>query len=242
MRAIIPAAGLGTRLMPLTSSRPKGMVEICGQSLLARSLGQLHDAGVEEVVCVSGHLADRLEAGLRACEKRPRLRFVRNERYATTNSIVSLALTIPLWEEEFCVIDSDVCFGDELLARLLAADGDAVAVDTGKPVEQIDMRVELRDGYLFHMDKQLSPASVGGEFFGLSRWTREGGERLAEEIRILIDEGREDVWYEWAIRAVAKRRPIAVVPASTREWAEIDAPEDLQAAEAVVRSSARSTK
>lgn len=242
MRAIIPAAGLGTRLMPLTRSRPKGLVEIGGQSLLARSLCQLLDSGVEEVVCVSGHLAEQLEAELRSCEKRPRLRFLRNERYATTNSIVSLALTVPLWDEDFCVIDSDVCFRDELLTRLLAADGDAVAVDTGKPLEQIDMRVELRDGCLFHMDKELPAANVGGEFFGLSRWTRDGGERLAEEIRTLIDEGREDVWYEWAIRALAKRHPIAVVPASPREWAEIDSPEDLQAAEAVVRSSARSTR
>jgi choline kinase len=242
MRAIIPAAGLGTRLRPLTDSRPKGLVEVCGQSLLARSLRQLQEAGVDEVVCVSGHQADQLEAELAAYDQRPRLRFVRNEEYATTNSIASLALTIPFWNQDFCVIDSDVCFRDELLARLLATNTDAVAVDTTKAIAQVDMRVELRDGFLLHMAKDLPPANVAGEFFGLSRWTRSGGERLAEEIHALIDDGRTGVWYEWAIRALAKRQKVMVVPVAAAEWAEVDTPEDLQAAEALFRSSDRSTK
>jgi choline kinase len=200
---------------------------------------------VEEAVCVTGHRGEALRTALSAMRRRPELRFVHNPDFATTNSIVSIALTRPWWGEDFCVVDSDVCFADDLLARLLDAGGDALAIDSERPSTQIDMAVEMRDGRVWDMSKTLPDDRAFGEFFGLSRWTPAGARVLAEAIESLLGRGGTGCWYEEAIVAACRRHPIEVVPAAAWEWAEVDSPDDLQAAEELVadpRARARRTR
>jgi choline kinase len=232
---IVPAAGLGSRLRPFTDTRPKALFPVDGRPLLATTLERFAAAGVEEVVCVTGHLGDVLERELLACAPRPELRFVRNTRYATTNSIVSLSLTRRWWSEDFCVVDSDVCFTRELLDRLLSASGDTLVVDTSKEWAAIEMHVELRDGAVSYLDKELPPERSAGEFFGLSRWTSAGAAVFARSIDRLLARGHSDVWYEFAIRDAAADLHLRVVEASADEWAEIDAPEDEESVSRLVR-------
>jgi NDP-sugar pyrophosphorylase family protein len=66
MKAMILAAGLGTRLRPLTNDRPKALVEIAGRTLLEISLTRLHDFGIREVVVNVHHFADLVIAYLKA--------------------------------------------------------------------------------------------------------------------------------------------------------------------------------
>jgi NDP-sugar pyrophosphorylase family protein len=58
MKAMILAAGLGTRLRPLTDTRPKALVELSGRTLLEITLSRLHSFGVTEVIVNVHHLAD----------------------------------------------------------------------------------------------------------------------------------------------------------------------------------------
>jgi NDP-sugar pyrophosphorylase family protein len=60
MRAMILAAGLGTRLRPLTDDRPKALVEVAGRTLLEITLARLHAAGVREVIVNVHHYADMI--------------------------------------------------------------------------------------------------------------------------------------------------------------------------------------
>ena len=66
MKAMILAAGLGTRLRPLTNDSPKALVEIAGRTLLEISLTRLHDFGIREVVVNVHHFADLVIAYLKA--------------------------------------------------------------------------------------------------------------------------------------------------------------------------------
>lgn len=60
MQGVVPAAGRGTRLRPLTDDRPKGLVELAGRPLLAHGFDTLLDLGVEELVVVVGYRADQI--------------------------------------------------------------------------------------------------------------------------------------------------------------------------------------
>ena len=60
MRAMVLAAGLGTRLRPLTDDRPKALVEINGRTLLEMTLERLGNAGVTDVIVNAHHFADKL--------------------------------------------------------------------------------------------------------------------------------------------------------------------------------------
>ena len=66
MKAMILAAGLGTRLRPLTDDRPKALVEVCGRTLLEICLERLRDFGVSEVIVNAHHFAEMIEAYLNA--------------------------------------------------------------------------------------------------------------------------------------------------------------------------------
>jgi NDP-sugar pyrophosphorylase family protein len=58
MKAMVLAAGLGTRLRPLTNDRPKALVEVAGRTLLEITLGRLREFGVREVIVNVHHFAD----------------------------------------------------------------------------------------------------------------------------------------------------------------------------------------
>ena len=62
MHGVVPAAGAGTRLRPLTEERPKGLVEVDGRPLLAYVFDTLLDAEVTELVVVIGHLGEKIVA------------------------------------------------------------------------------------------------------------------------------------------------------------------------------------
>ncbi|MCU1270320.1 MAG: Nucleotidyl transferase [Acidobacteriaceae bacterium] len=66
MKAMVLAAGLGTRLRPLTNHRPKALVEVGGRTLLEITLTRLRDFGVREVIINVHHFADMIEAYLKA--------------------------------------------------------------------------------------------------------------------------------------------------------------------------------
>lgn len=234
MRVIVPAAGVGTRLRPLTDDRPKCLVQVAGRPLIAHLLERLADAGVDDVVLVTGYRADQLEDAVVALSDRPPVSFVRNADYASTNSIVSLALTRHLWDSDFCVVDADVAASRSLLGRLLRTPPPALVLDRARPPTTMDMRAELRDGAVVWLDHGVPLERTGGEFFGLSSWDGPTALQLSEAIDELLAAGGAGRWYEHAIRVVAARRRLPVVDADRWEWAEIDAAEEIPAAEAVL--------
>ncbi len=67
MKAMILAAGLGTRLRPLTDNRPKALVEVAGRTLLEITLARLRTFGVTEVIVNVHHFADMVVDYLKTC-------------------------------------------------------------------------------------------------------------------------------------------------------------------------------
>src|SRR5262245_25268709 len=124
--AVILAAGIGSRLRPLTDDRPKALVEVCGRHILSRAMEALRSVGVERLVIASGY---REEALVRALGDAPfEVLFRPNPGYATTQNSVSLALCRDVLEgEAFFRLDGDVVFDPVVLSRLGSVDAPLVA-------------------------------------------------------------------------------------------------------------------
>jgi N-acetyl-alpha-D-muramate 1-phosphate uridylyltransferase len=103
---MVLAAGLGTRMRPLTDTRPKAMVEVAGRALIDRVLDRLEKAGVEEAVVNVHHHADLLEQHLKARE-RPKIK-ISDERGALLDSGGGVKKALPLLgKDPFLVLNAD---------------------------------------------------------------------------------------------------------------------------------------
>lgn len=116
MKAVILAAGKGTRLYPLTDKQPKCMVKIQGKPLLDHQIEVLLSCGVNKNYIVAGHLAHLI--------KRPNLRKIINKDYATTNMVYTLfcASQFMTGEEDILVIYGDVVYTAETLQSVMSGD------------------------------------------------------------------------------------------------------------------------
>jgi MurNAc alpha-1-phosphate uridylyltransferase len=121
--AIVLAAGLGKRMLPITATMPKPLVRVGGRALIDFALDKLHEAGIETVVVNVHHFADMLEAHLRT-RKMPRI-VVSDERDAVLETGGGVKKALPLLgPEPFITFNSDSLWIEgpqPNLARLKAA-------------------------------------------------------------------------------------------------------------------------
>jgi MurNAc alpha-1-phosphate uridylyltransferase len=92
--AMVLAAGLGTRMRPLTNDRPKALVEVAGRALIDHVLDRLAQAGVETAVVNVHHFADQMEAHL-AGRRSPKI-LISDERSGLLDSGGGIARAAPL--------------------------------------------------------------------------------------------------------------------------------------------------
>jgi MurNAc alpha-1-phosphate uridylyltransferase len=110
-RAIVLAAGLGTRMRPYNGQVPKPLVEIGGKSLIDYSLDRLADAGVERAVVNVHHIADAVERHL-ASRRRPHI-VISDERAELLGTGGGIAKALPqLGDTPFFLVNSDTVWLD----------------------------------------------------------------------------------------------------------------------------------
>ncbi len=129
-RAMVLAAGLGTRMRPYNGHIPKPLVAIGGKSLIDYALDRLADAGVERAVVNVHHLADAVERHL-ASRRRPRI-VISDERAALLGTGGGIAKALPeLGDAPFFLVNSDTVWleGAKPNFMRLAAAFDADAMD-----------------------------------------------------------------------------------------------------------------
>jgi MurNAc alpha-1-phosphate uridylyltransferase len=129
-RAMVLAAGLGTRMRPLTDTRPKPLIEVMGRPLIDHVLDRLDDAGVVEAVVNVHHHADQMEAHL-ASRPRPRVA-ISDERAQLLDSGGGIRQALPLLgPEPFFVLNADTIWIEGLHPNLrrLAEMFDPAAMD-----------------------------------------------------------------------------------------------------------------
>jgi len=122
MKAIILAAGSGTRLKKYTENLPKGMLTFMGKTIIERQIGIYHDCGIDDIVIVRGFAADKISY--------PNVKYYNNEKYADTNMVESLMTAQKEFNDDVIVSYSDVLFEPEMLKTMMSSDADfACAVD-----------------------------------------------------------------------------------------------------------------
>lgn len=110
MNAIILAAGMGTRLRPLTNDRPKCLVAVNGVPMVERQIQFLKEKGIDDITLISGYKAEALEY----LKEKYGVDIVFNDRYDTCNNINSLYIVRDRFHDTY-VLEGDVYMDKNVL-------------------------------------------------------------------------------------------------------------------------------
>lgn len=244
---ILPPAGAGTRLRPLTDHAPKALVEVNGVPILEATLRNLAAVGVRDALVVVGAHPDAVRGRYGAAFAGVRLRYVENPHFATTNNLVSLDLALRAVEGDVLLIEGDVLFEPGVLLRLLGQSGEClVAVDDYAPgmsgtAVTVPGPAAFRSEGVGPVERVVLGRHQGPAFdrhgaFKTVNVYRLGADFVASRLRphlaAYLSAGATDQYYELALAAVALagRGEITAVHVGGLVWAEIDDTADLETA------------
>lgn len=222
-KAIILAAGNGSRLRPLTNDRPKCLLDVGGRPILDHQLDALARFGITDVVIVLGHCGQRIREHVGNSA-----RYVENPRFDTTNSLYSLWLAREELRTGALILNSDVLAPSALFERLLKdPPEDALLVERGSGFVAEDMKVTLDGDRVIDFGKHLPPERAHAHNVGIAKFGAVGGGLLTAVLERLITAGHENDWTPVAYGAFAAHRTLVAVDTDGLPWIEIDYPEDL---------------
>jgi choline kinase len=128
--ALLLAAGIGSRLYPLTRNEPKCLTIVNAMSILERLTSSLNQHGFKRMVVVTGHLENRIKDFLGNQVGDITIDYIFSPLYKTTNNIYSLWMAREIINEPFLLLESDLVFDESLLDSMLYPDRIAVKYKT----------------------------------------------------------------------------------------------------------------
>jgi NDP-sugar pyrophosphorylase family protein len=247
VRAVILAAGLGTRLLPLTSDKPKCLVQVGRRSILDHMLFALSQVGVQEAVLVVGHLGEVIQEAIGDSRFGVSIRYVFNPLYEHHGSGYSIALAAnEIGNGDTLVVEGDLILPAADLERIVDPElGSAVLVDTREAIDPTRAVVVLaKDGLVErfaydtgHVDVMAQvedPSLVVGESMQAWRFSPEASKALATELyRFQEDVGvapdtRTNLY---PINEVIKTHPMRWIASGETPWFNVNTVEDIRYAE-----------
>lgn len=236
---VILAAGIGSRLYPLTEKRPKCLVDINGQSILERIVNQLHDIDCAvdfemNVIIASGYLCEHIQAFV--SNKQYPLEIVNNDAFLTTNNMYSFFLTFQYLnsENELVIINGDCLYDKSILASVIQDQQSVIAVDSTVYYKE-SMKVKVRDGIARSISKKLPENSDVYTSIDLYKFSGTEKTALLNEVSRIIDTQTYTEWTEVAINNILKYNEVKVGlhDINGKKWVEVDTFEDLEKARKV---------
>jgi choline kinase len=238
--ALLLAAGLGSRLAPLTDAVPKCLVAMSGVPILERLVRALDGHGFERLVIVTGYRAETIRGYLGERFGGIAIEYILSPLFATTNNIYSLWLARQLIDEPFLLLESDVVFDEQLLAPLLQPERIAVSRQLlwmGGTTVTLNGDGNVDAFYPPPPGVYGQHCTDAGHFMAVNicSLARDTWGQVRERLDFHVAAGQTGEFYESVFEEMAAEgsmSPKAVLFPADR-WYEIDTPADLDAAERV---------
>jgi choline kinase len=203
MRVIVIGAGRGRRLMPTTADAPKCYAEVAGQRLIDWTIDAFSQCGLSDICFIGGYRIDQVKADY------PQFTFRHNANWEHNNILASLMCAEDLMDEPFICCYSDILFTADIADRLAASNGDMVlGVDTewltryegrsDHPPDDAE-KVIVDDGRVTRVHRQIGETDAHGEYIGVAKFSRAGGNRLREAYHRCRSEFARRPWREAAV-------------------------------------------
>ena len=238
MKAIILAAGVGSRIRPLTDNCPKSLLKIGGKTILEMMLSHIQDCGINDVVFVLGYLQEQIKDYVKTNFPDLNAQFITNEKYSETNTGFSLMLAMEsIKGSNFVKFDADVVFDKEILKKLIECEHEnCLCIDKNINLDEEEIKVIIdKQNRVVKASKTVNPKEAVGESIGIEKISAETAKLLLAELKAMMaDEQNHQEYYEAAYeRLIEKNVPFNTLDITGLKWTEIDTKEDFTIAEKI---------
>ncbi len=242
MKAIILAAGEGSRLGQVCKDKPKCLVDIEDNTLLEIQINTLHSCGIEDISIVRGYKAEKINI--------PGLKYYDNHDYANTNMLHSLFCAREEMTEELLILYSDIIYEEEVIKRLIETSYDlaiGVLVNWEKAIQQRStISLQELEMVYFNSENRVQKISKNltnedetqGQFIGMVRCSRWGAEVLKRNYDRARDTYRDKPFGQvntfkkaWLTDLLQEMSELGIPLHCTiieRGWMEIDTTDDYE--------------
>ena len=241
MKAIIIAAGYGSRLGNLTKDIPKALLDINGKSILERQSELLRAAGIKEIIIVTGPNKEKFTD--------KNFQYIEDNCFEEHEQLGSLMAARKHFDDDIIILFSDILFDNQILSGIINSEAEIViGVDLGweknyvgrteHPISQADL-VLIKNNLILKIQKNLIPDEDSriGEFIGIMKMSRSGTKKFLEHYKQLENNFRGKFHTANSIKKAYLTdmfqdiidSKIAITPIFVKgNWCEIDTNQDLE--------------
>lgn len=213
-KAVILAAGFGSRLVPVTLNTPKPLVRVKGKRIIDGLLDALLAVGIDDITLVRGYLKEEFDVLL---NKYPMIKFIDNDIYNEANNISSAVLVRDKIANAY-VAESDLLVYNPKIIRKYEYE-----------TNYLSKKVDVTDDWCFKTKSgYITEVLIGGrdvhQMYGISYWSKEDADKFEKHSLEVFESpgGKEKFWDEVALTNFKKDYKIAIRPCQEGDIIEID--------------------
>ena len=220
-RAVIMAAGFGSRLMPVTKETPKPLIKVNGVRMIDSVIKALHKNGVNEIYIVVGYLKEKFDVLKREYSG---IELIENPYYDTCNNISSLYVAREHLENSLILDGDQIIYNDDVLSPYFEKSGYNSVWTDGETDEWLQ---QVENG------KVISCSRTGGkrgwQLFSISRWNEKDGKKLKRHLELEFEnkQNRGIYWDDVVMFNHFDEYDLTVRPMNYGDVIEIDSLDDL---------------
>ncbi|MEP7323004.1 MAG: phosphocholine cytidylyltransferase family protein [Saprospiraceae bacterium] len=240
MKAVILAAGIASRLRPLTDHTPKCLLKVGEKNILSYTMDHLLANDINEIIIVTGYLQEQIRDFIADAYFAVDVKFIYNELYASTNNIYSLWLAKEeVQGQDMLLLDSDILFDQKIITKLLQSGYENCLALKRHEVgeEEIKVKVDM-DGLILQIGKDVIPHEAIGESIGIEKFSSPLVDKLYKTLdyKIVLDQ-KVNIFYEAAFQdLILEGEQIYVVDVTELNCMEIDTAHDFTVAQKMISS------
>lgn len=223
MKAILMAAGVGSRISRSIQGIPKSIVDVGGISLIENTINQLKKKGITEIAIVVGYKAHIVKSIL----ENHGVTIFYNPFYEKTNSIASLWFAKEFIKDDDCLfMNGDVFFEPALLDLVMDEKMRLVLFSDESRKEEGDYKLFYHNNRLIDHGKDLPLERITGEYIGIAKIAKGFLPLFIQRLEQLIDTQKHNLWWENVIYSFIGEMDVNVRDVQNLFWGEVDYLED----------------
>ncbi|MCZ8924708.1 HAD-IIA family hydrolase [Escherichia albertii] len=236
MNGVILAAGVGSRLRPITSNKPKCLVKVAGIPILEYQLNAYRQAGINNIYIIVGYEGEKIRNYCKYI-KDLNITIVENDEYETTNNMYSLYLLKDIiYNKPFILNNADLAIHNSIIKNLTEDKRDnLIAVDVGTFYDE-SMKVTVSNDFVSNIAKNITEKDSYGCSIDIYKFSASSSSIFFDEIeRIILGEKNKKDWTEVAMQRlfIEARLCFGICNIHGLPWVEIDNYDDLAYADEV---------